>query len=145
MKNCSTSYEFYLSFVIWELTMKKGIVILIFLNLLFQSDCGFVNMRKIDNCYTNNISMIVEKCWVRELTVTLVARILAPIHKIEVSIIHLRHHYHYSLNLSSLKQFYRKKKMANTVKYWNPQALISVKFFQKAKMSKTYSSSRLEM
>lgn len=43
-------------------------------------------MKKIDNCFTHNISLVVEKCWVKELTCTLIAHILAPIHKIEVSV-----------------------------------------------------------
>ena len=65
--------------------MKSTIVAFILINQFLNSYCGKFNMKKIENCYTNNITMIVEQCWVRELTVTLVDRIIVTIDKIDVN------------------------------------------------------------
>lgn len=59
-----------------------NILILIF--TVLTTHVLLISIKKIENCYTNNITLIIEKCDGVDLTVNFVVKILYPIHKIDV-------------------------------------------------------------
>lgn len=58
-------------------------------------------MKKVDNCNSNNILLVVEKCWFKDLTVTFVTRILTPIDRIEVRVLKAKTNFYFLFVLNS--------------------------------------------